>query len=139
METSQQQIEQLLQWFGEAEEVPLQVRHDFFQHVTKQGGLDQASFDFMAKTIEGISADYDQKLKSAESQWRSVSGALAVQADPKFSLKERVVDFASRLMTNRVTRFKDYFYDLENKKVRQEESAELIENYAKIERLKAAL
>jgi len=133
------EINNFLQWFGNLKEIPLQTRHDFFQHVSEIGGLDSKSIEFIEQTLSRIGNKYEKQQLELEHIAKKLNVTLKSQKEPKLSIKEKIVQFTTKLMFDRVERFKDYFNRIKKIELKSQESAEDLEDSAQIARLKAAL
>lgn len=109
MPAEEQQLNEFLEWFAQLEVIPLKVRHDFFTHVKEIGGIDLKALAFIENTLDRLSETNDNQIANLKAEWKVLSVTLQVQAQPRLSLKEKIIYQAKQLMLGRVEGFNNTF------------------------------
>ena len=79
-------------WILEQEEIPLQTRRDFANHVMSVGGLDQKSVEFIQNYLDKVESLTQGNVAILEDQLAEFSAYLAREKDPKTSTKRDIAD-----------------------------------------------
>ena len=139
MKPQQAQIDTFLREFSQLESVPFSVREAFFIRLKAKEGVSPADIAEVQQIISTYADMNDRKLKHLEQKWRAVGNSLNIENQPKFSLKERIVNFTKKVMLEKVERFKSFYQKAQKIELKKVETAEDLENVAEIARLEAAL
>ncbi len=139
MEKNNIRFEEFIVWFSKLEEIPLQTRHDFLEHIIKIGYIDEKSEEFIEITLNDLS----KNSKKRQKQWSKYADILKktkkTQTNEKLSLKKKLATEILDWMNKKSIEFKNHFRTIQSKIMKSQESAEDLENQAQIARLKAAL
>ena len=136
-ELLQNDLETFLTWFSKQEEIPLQIRRDFFRHLSEIGYLDEKSREFLAEIIPKILQKKEQKLINIKQKAKIFNNVSLMQKNPEFSLVEKIVKNASNWMMDQALKFKDIFKFKETKKAKKAETKERSQEMDLVAQLKA--
>jgi hypothetical protein len=139
MSAEEQQLNEFLTWFGNLELIPLTVRRDFFAHVNQVGGIDSKSFQFIESTLERLSETTDNQVNNLKNEWSLVASTLRIQAEPRLSLKEKIIHKASQLMLWRANGFKSQYDSLSERENQAAENEATMNDQLEVNSLKASL
>lgn len=139
MNPEEQQLNEFLEWFGQIDSIPLKVRRDFFSHLKDIGGIDLKAYEFIESTLNRLATTNENEIESLKDKWTLVSATLQVQAEPQFSLKEKIFHYAKQTMFGRAAKFNKTFAATSQVDLQEEEQDQDELEAAEVMALKASL
>jgi hypothetical protein len=130
---------EFLTWFSDQEDIPLNVRIDFLEHVKKEGKIDEKAISFVDQYLNKKDSEFNKKLSQLSDELVFVRSQLALEQNPKLSNKTRIQASLKKTLNRLTSSFKTKWISFDKKYTQSQESAEELENAAQIARLKAAL
>ena len=135
----QTELENFILWFLEIEEIPVDQKNEFINHVLKTGTIDKKSSDFIDKTLKYLGESSKKQADELKRKIDVLSGALAMEKVPEISVKERIVREAGEDMMQMASNFKTDIQSFRKEKAKKAEKVEEAESGAEVERLKAGV
>lgn len=139
MKQQQKQIDQFLLQFSKTEAIPFSVREDFFLRLKEKNGVAFSDVEEAHRLWEQYADANEKRIAYLQKKWTMVANGWRLEHNSEYSLKERIVRFSKRVMTETVERFKRFYQRSQKLAIKKAETAEDLENAVKVARLKSAL
>ncbi len=139
MKNEHAEFEQFIQWFASLENLPLQKRHDFLEHLLKTKKFDEQAIEFMEATFNQM----EQASIKRQEQWHdlleSSQNAVTIQKKSEFSLTKKLAVGVCGWMKDKAQIAKDAFKKAEASVAQAQEATENQSEAAQVAALKASL
>ncbi len=135
----QEQIEQFILWFSELEEVPLDDRQTFIEHLLEVGTLDDQSIKFIDSALLELEKLNKDRAAALQRKIEDLKGAIELNQQPEISMKGGVIRDTEIDMQEIVD---DYKADMGNVKkdfLEKEEMSQEVGEEAEVASIKASL
>jgi hypothetical protein len=133
------QLEELLMWVSEQEEIPAKTRRDFLAHIMKKGFVDEHSLKFIDQTLKYLDHRTTESREYFEKELAMWTSFVNAENNEETSLQVRDVKEAEKLINEVTDEFVTEFKEADKNANDIEESGDKSREISEVEALKAAL
>ena len=140
MEPKINALENFLDWFADQEDIPLQTRRDFFEHVQATGGIDEKAMSFIEKSVAQVERKSALRANVIQEQLHTFTEVLETQNQAKqYSVLEITISSINNWFQEKTEAFKEKAQNFVLNTLKSEETNEHESDLNQVAALKAAL
>jgi hypothetical protein len=133
------QLEELLMWVSEQEEIPAKTRRDFLAHIMKKGFVDEHSLKFIDQTLKYLDHRTTESREYFEKELAMWTSFVNAENNEETSLQVRDVKEAEKLINEVTDEFVTGYKEAEKEANDIEESDEKSHEISEIDKIKQSL
>ena len=139
MNPEEQALLDVIARITEWEEIPLQTRRDFLNHILEINTLDERAINFIGQTLDQFENQESQRLIELEQELHNYQAIIDQESKPETAWKSQIYKAANTKVQALKESFKSGFRTAESFWMKSEEAAEHQIEKNEVEALKAGL